>query len=223
MGWAAGEDWPEHGWRLGKSFSLLAGVIAHYTGNFETKDSWKLILKFHLLKIVGSVFILFWSNSHAFTCLNLPKNRVLTLVLKGVMDSLFPTCPFFLLTDPCACWSFCFSSVQIYELPYSPLQLMSRPARINEVTAWAKKRKQQTVKWMKQKWFPSRKSFYDQLLTEGLHYATITRDRPCTNLKILTLRDVCVTKVASHALLHITHDLSHQVTFPQLALWRRQG
>lgn len=52
---------------------------------------------------------------------------------------------------------------------------------------------------MKQKWFPSRKSFYAQLLTEELLYIAITRDRPHTNLKIRTIRDGCVTKkMATH-------------------------
>lgn len=200
----------------------LSGIIALYMESFETEDLLKLLLKFYPLKIVRSVFIFFWSNSHAFM-FKLTKTKVLAFVLKCEIHSLFPVCPSFLLTDSCACWSFCFSSVWIYELPYSPLQLMTRPARINEVTAGAKKRKQQTVKWMKQKWFPSRKSFYDQLLTEELLYTTIARDRPYTNLKILTIRDIRVTKMATHLLLQIRHDLCHQVTFPYLALWKQRG
>lgn len=96
-------------------------------------------------------------------------------------------------------WSVCFRSMWIYELPYSLLQLMTWPVRINEDTAWAKKRKQWTAKWMKQKWFPSRKSSYAQLLTEELLYTTITRDRPHTSLKVQTIRDGCVTKkTATH-------------------------
>lgn len=152
------------------------------------------------------------------SCFNLPKNRALTLVLKCVISSLLPVCPFFLLSDSCARWSLCLRSARIYELPYSSPRLVTGPGRINEVTAWAKKRKQQTVKWMEQKRLPSRKSFYEQVPTEGL-LCTTARDRPDTTLKILTIRDVCVTKTtATYPLLQIIRDLCPQVAFPHAAL-----
>lgn len=122
-------------------------------------------------------------------------------------NSLFLVCPFFPLTDSCACWSFCFSSVWIYELPHSPLQLMTRPVRINEVTARAKNGKQQTVKWMKQKRFPSRKPFYDLVLTQRLLHCHNQR-QPYASLKVLTIRDLYITKTAAtHLVLHSTEHV----------------
>lgn len=79
----------------------LSGVIAHYTESFETEDSLNWLLKFHPLKIVRSVFILFWSNSHTFM-FKLTKNQDANIGSEKC-DRLTVPCASFLSPD----WSLC--------------------------------------------------------------------------------------------------------------------
>lgn len=66
----------------------------------------------------------------------------------------------------------------IYELPHSPVQLMTRPARINEVPVWAKTQKATECKGSETKMVPLQEPFAAQLPREGLLSAAIPTESP---------------------------------------------